>query len=42
MDAPNVDGFVFVETDMDPMSGTALKVRITGADGYDLIGEICG
>ena len=42
MDAPNVDGFVFVETDMDPMSGTALKIKITGADGYDLIGEICG
>ncbi|MCR5012402.1 MAG: 30S ribosomal protein S12 methylthiotransferase RimO [Lachnospiraceae bacterium] len=41
MDAPNVDGFVFVETDMDPMSGTPLKVKITGADGYDLIGVIC-
>lgn len=40
MDAPDVDGYVFVDTDADIMSGTALKIRITGAKGYDLTGEI--
>lgn len=40
MDAPDVDGYVFVSTDWDLMSGDFLKVRITGADEYDLIGEI--
>ncbi|SCY46307.1 ribosomal protein S12 methylthiotransferase [Lachnospiraceae bacterium XPB1003] len=40
MDAPDVDGYVFVDTDSDIMSGTALKIRITGAKEYDLTGEI--
>ena len=40
MDAPDVDGYVFVSTDWDLMSGDFLKVQITGADEYDLIGEI--
>lgn len=40
MDAPDVDGYVFVDTDADIMSGAALKIRITGAKGYDLTGEI--
>ena len=40
MDAPDVDGYVFVNTDADIMSGTALKVKITGAKEYDLTGEI--
>lgn len=40
MDAPDVDGYVFVSTDWDLMSGDFLKVRITDADEYDLIGEI--
>jgi len=40
MDAPDVDGYVFVDTDADIMSGTALKVKITGAKEYDLTGEI--
>ena len=39
MDAPDVDGFVFVETDLDLMSGDFIKARITGARGYDLLGE---
>ena len=39
MDAPDVDGFVFVETDWNLMSGDFIKVRITGARGYDLLGE---
>lgn len=40
MDAPEVDGYVFVASDWDLISGDFLKVRITGADEYDLIGEI--
>lgn len=40
MDAPNVDGLIFVETDEELMSGDFVKVRVTGALEYDLIGEI--
>lgn len=40
MDAPEVDGFVFLESDWNLMSGDFVKVRITEARGYDLIGEI--
>ncbi len=40
MDAPNVDGFIFVETDEELMSGDFAKVKVTGAVEYDLIGEI--
>lgn len=39
-DAPNVDGFLFVNTARELMSGDFVKVRITGAYEYDLIGEI--
>lgn len=40
MDAPDVDGYVFVETDWQLMSGDFIKVKITGSDGYDLAGDI--
>jgi len=40
MDAPEVDGYVFVETEWELMSGEFIKVRITGARGYDLLGEV--
>lgn len=40
MDAPNVDGLIFVETSEELMSGDFAKVRITGALEYDLIGEL--
>lgn len=40
MDAPNVDGNVFVNTDKELLSGDFVRVRITGAVEYDLIGEI--
>ncbi len=40
MDAPNVDGNVFVNTDRELLSGEFVKVKITGAVEYDLIGEI--
>lgn len=40
MDAPDVDGYVFVDTDWNLESGDFLTVRITEANGYDLIGEV--
>lgn len=40
MDAPNVDGYVFVNTSEELMSGDFVPVKITGALEYDLIGEI--
>jgi ribosomal protein S12 methylthiotransferase len=40
MDAPDVDGYVFVENGPDLMSGSMLDIRIIGSDEYDLIGEI--
>lgn len=39
-DAPNVDGLLFIHTDETLVSGDFVKVRITGAAEYDLIGEI--
>lgn len=39
-DAPNVDGFLFVNTDRELMTGDFVKVRITGSYEYDLIGEL--
>ena len=40
MDAPNVDGYIFVNTDEELMSGDFVYVKVTGAQEYDLIGEI--
>ena len=40
MDAPNVDGLVFVNTGLDLMTGDFAWVTITGSYEYDLIGEI--
>ena len=40
MDAPNVDGFVFINTNNELMSGDFANVRITKALEYDLIGEL--
>ena len=39
-DAPNVDGYVFVNTDRELMTGDFVPVKITGSYEYDLIGEI--
>ena len=39
-DAPNVDGLLFVQTAEELNSGDFVRVRITGAVEYDLIGEI--
>ena len=39
-DAPNVDGYVFVHTDKNLMTGDFVWVSITGSHEYDLIGEV--
>ena len=39
-DAPNVDGYIFVNTDTELMSGDLCQVHVTGALEYDLIGEL--
>ena len=41
MDAPGVDGLLFVNTDEELMTGDFVRVKVTGAAEYDLIGEIC-
>ena len=40
MDAPNVDGLIFVNGDVELMSGDFVRVKVTGAAEYDLIGEV--
>lgn len=39
-DAPEVDGYIFINTDEELMTGDIAKVRVTGAYEYDLIGEL--
>ena len=39
-DAPNIDGYIFIHTGEELMSGDFVKVKVTGALEYDLIGEI--
>lgn len=39
-DAPGVDGYIFVNTDKELISGDLCMVHITGALEYDLIGEL--
>lgn len=40
MDAPNVDGYLFINTGKELMTGDFAYVRITGSNEYDLIGEL--
>lgn len=40
MDAPNVDGLIFVNADEMLMSGDFVRVKVIGANEYDLIGEV--
>ena len=40
MDAPNVDGYLFINTAKQLMTGDLAYVRITGSNEYDLIGEL--
>ncbi|MDO4938530.1 MAG: 30S ribosomal protein S12 methylthiotransferase RimO [Lachnospiraceae bacterium] len=39
MDAPSVDGMIFVKTRKRYDSGTFIKAKVTGSSEYDLIGE---
>ena len=39
-DAPGVDGLIFIETGEELLSGDFAKVKVTGAQEYDLIGEL--
>ncbi|MBQ3907432.1 MAG: 30S ribosomal protein S12 methylthiotransferase RimO, partial [Lachnospiraceae bacterium] len=39
-DAPNVDGYLFLNTTASLMTGDLVKVLVTDANEYDLIGEI--
>ena len=39
-DAPNVVGLIFVNTDVELLSGDFARVKVTGAMEYDLIGEL--
>lgn len=40
MDAPNVDGFLFIHTQASLLTGDFVKVQVTDSNEYDLIGEI--
>lgn len=40
MDAPDVDGYVFIQSDYNLDSGDFVKVEVTRSDEYDLIAEI--
>lgn len=39
-DAPNVDGFMFINTSRELMTGDFVKAKVTGSYEYDLIGEL--
>jgi len=40
MDAPNVDGYAFVHSDRELMTGDFVTIKITESMEYDLIGEL--
>ena len=40
MDAPQVDGFLFLTSEEVLISGDIVKAKVTGAKGYDLVGEL--
>ena len=40
-DAPNVDGYRFVNSTANFMTGDLVRVQVTDANEYDLIGEVC-
>ena len=39
-DAPDVDGYIFVQSDRTLETGDYVTVRVTGASEYDLMGEV--
>lgn len=40
MDGPQVDGYIFINSEDDLMSGDIVRAKVTGANNYDLIGDI--
>ncbi len=38
-DAPDVDGYVFIESERDLLSGDIINIEVTGAKGYDLVAK---
>ena len=40
MDAPGVDSNIFIVTDAELMTGDFVRVKVTGTNEYDLIGEM--
>ena len=40
MDAPGVDGNIFITTEEELLTGDFVKVKIIGSKEYDLIGRI--
>ncbi len=40
MDAPQVDGYIFINCEDELMSGDIIQAKITSANNYDLIGKI--
>ena len=38
-DAPDVDGYIFIESDREFYSGDIISVKVTGFKEYDLIGD---
>ena len=36
----DVDGYIFINTDEELMTGDIVRARVTGAYEYDLIGEL--
>lgn len=40
MDTPEVDGYIFINSNEELISGEIIKAKVTGASNYDLIGEI--
>lgn len=39
-DAPGIDGYLFIHSDRQFLSGDFVEVVITASNEYDLIGEI--
>ena len=39
-DTPSVDGFIFVNSDIELTSGQFVDVTVTSFDEYDLIGDV--
>ena len=39
-DAPDVDGYIFIHSDRELLTGDIVRVRVTNAEDYDLLGEL--